>query len=323
MPNTTDSLYDNFLDRLATDSQWSERDESRILEPFSYITAHPGKDIRTQFIESFNLWLDVPVEKTKVIGSLVNMLHTASLLVDDIEDNSTLRRGVPVAHKIYGIPQTINTANYVYFLAFQKLFSLREDTDHDLDAIITTELVALHRGQGLDLLWRDCLECPTEDEYVDMVNNKTGGLLRIGIKLMMAMARSNIGVNYVPFVNLIGVYFQIRDDLMNLSSVDYTTNKGFAEDLTEGKFSFPVIHAINKDKNNRQIINVLQKRPTTPTLKLHTIEYLRNTTRSFHYTLGVLGALETQIRMEITRLGGNAGLEKLMDRLHVDPTTAQ
>ncbi|KAJ6569229.1 isoprenoid synthase domain-containing protein [Mycena capillaripes] len=292
MPNT--SPYDNFLNRLATESQWSERDESRILEPFSYITAHPGKDIRTQFIESFNLWLDVPVEKTKVIGSLVNMLHTASLLVDDIEDNSTLRRGVPVAHKIYGIPQTINTANYVYFLAFQKLFSLREDTDHNLDAIITTELVALHRGQGLDLLWRDCLECPTEDEYVDMVNNKTGGLLCIGIKLMMAMARSNIGVNYVPLVNLIGVYFQIRDDLMNLSSVDYTTNK-----------------------------DVLQKRPTTPTLKLHTIEYLRNTTRSFQYTLSVLGALEIQIRMEITRLGGNAGLDKLMDRLHVDPITAQ
>lgn len=45
--------------------------------------------------------------------------------MDDVEDDSELRRGVPVAHQIYGIPQTINTANYVYFLAFQELLKLR------------------------------------------------------------------------------------------------------------------------------------------------------------------------------------------------------
>lgn len=45
--------------------------------------------------------------------------------VDDIEDDSQLRRGIPVAHKIFGVPQTINTANYVYFLAYQELSALR------------------------------------------------------------------------------------------------------------------------------------------------------------------------------------------------------
>ena len=45
--------------------------------------------------------------------------------MDDVEDNSELRRGIPVAHTIYGIPQTINTANYVYFLAMQELLRLR------------------------------------------------------------------------------------------------------------------------------------------------------------------------------------------------------
>ena len=47
--------------------------------------------------------------------------------MDDVEDDSQLRRGNPVAHKIYGIPQTINTANYVYFLAYQELFELRKN----------------------------------------------------------------------------------------------------------------------------------------------------------------------------------------------------
>jgi geranylgeranyl diphosphate synthase type 3 len=65
---------------------------------------------------------------------------------------------------------------------------------------------------------------------------------------------------------------------------------------------------------------VLQKRPTTPTLKNHAINYLRNHTQSFAYTLSVLANLEAKTRMEIARLGGNEGLEAIMDLLHVDET---
>jgi len=67
--------------------------------------------------------------------------------------------------------------------------------------------------------------------------------------------KSNSDADYVPLVNLIGVYFQIRDDYMNLQSDQYATNKGFAEDLTEGKFSFPVVHSIRSNQSNRQIIS--------------------------------------------------------------------
>ncbi|KAF8883244.1 isoprenoid synthase domain-containing protein [Infundibulicybe gibba] len=316
------SSYDNILERLSSKPEWSAENELALLEPFTFITSNPGKEIRGQLIAAFNRWLNVPEDSLSVITKVVNMLHAASLMVDDIEDDSQLRRGNPVAHKIYGIPQTINTANYVYFLAYQELFNLRHSTmmasDKDLDAIVTAELLSLHRGQGLEILWRDSLQCPSEDEYITMVNNKTGGLLRIGIKLMMACSTTNTEVDYVPLVNLIGVYFQIRDDLMNLQSTEYTTNKGFAEDLTEGKFSFPVVHAIHADRSNRQVLNVLQKRPTTPTLKIHTISYLRNHTKSFEYTLLVLANLEGQIRREIARFGGNTGLETIMNLLHTD-----
>ncbi|KAI0937773.1 hypothetical protein AcW1_003845 [Taiwanofungus camphoratus] len=105
---------------------------------------------------------------------------------------------------------------------------------------------------------------------------------------------------------------------MNLQSTEYAENKGFAEDLTEGKFSFPIVHAVRADTSNRQVLNVLQKRPSTPTLKLHTVLYLRQHTKSFDYTIGVLRSLEKQIRDEITRLGGNQGLEKIIDALHVE-----
>ncbi|RPD57345.1 terpenoid synthase [Lentinus tigrinus ALCF2SS1-7] len=322
---------------LATATTWSESNESALLEPFTHIYSVPGKEIRGQMIEAFNSWLQVPEDKLKVISKVVSMLHTASLLIDDIEDDAQLRRGVPVAHKIYGIPQTINSANYVYFLAYQQLFALRSgigvdaETSSDatkrlvpfkeLDRIVTEELMSLHRGQGLELLWRDSLQCPTEEQYVSMVNDKTGGLFRVAVKLMMACSTTNIDVDYVPLVNLFGIYFQIRDDYMNLQSTQYTENKGFAEDLTEGKFSFPVVHGVRADASNRQILNVLQKRPTTPTLKTHTINYLRDHTKSFDYTLDVMEDLETQIKVEIARLGGNPKLEKIMDALHVERQT--
>lgn len=64
--------------------------------------------------------------------------------------------------------------------------------------------------------------------------------------------------------------------------------------------------------------DVLQKRPKTPTLKHHAIEYLRNTTKSFDYTLAVLKKLEQQAREELERLGGNPILTALLDKLHVD-----
>ncbi|KAH9925948.1 terpenoid synthase [Epithele typhae] len=323
---------------LADSETWSEANESALLEPFTHIFSIPGKEIRSQLIEAFNIWLSVPDEKLKIISKVVSMLHTASLLVDDIEDDAQLRRGAPVAHKIYGVPQTINSANYVYFKAYQELFALRSGIGHDeemtrskpehrlvpfqeLDRIVTAELMSLHRGQGLELLWRDSLQCPSEEEYVSMVNNKTGGLLRVAVKLMMACSTTNLEVDYVPLVNLIGVHFQIRDDYMNLQSTQYSDNKGFAEDLSEGKFSFPVVHGVRADTSNRQILNVLQKRPTTPTLKKYTIAYLRDHTKSFDYTLSVMDNLEKQIRAEILRLGGNARLEKIIDILHVTKPT--
>ncbi|OBZ65076.1 Geranylgeranyl pyrophosphate synthase [Grifola frondosa] len=319
---------------LSESATWSHQNETALLEPFTHINSIPGKEIRGQMVEAFNTWLHVPDDRLAIISKVVSMLHTASLLIDDIEDDAQLRRGVPVSHKIYGIPQTINSANYVYFLAYQALFSLRSglgagtesssDEKHrlipfnELDRVVTAELLSLHRGQGLEILWRDSLQCPTEEEYVAMVNNKTGGLFRVAVKLMMACSTANIDVDYVPLVNLFGVYFQIRDDYMNLQSTLYTENKGFAEDLTEGKFSFPIVHAVRADPSNRQVLNILQKRPTTPTLKVHAISYLKNQTKSFDYTISVMRDLEKQIREEIGRLGGNLRLEKIMDTLYVE-----
>lgn len=125
------SDYSLLLERLKSNSQeapWPAANERILLEPYRYLAEQPGKDIRGALIDAFNIWLQVPSEALEVIKTIVQQLHTASLLVDDVEDSSDLRRGNPVAHKIFGVAQTVNGANYVYFLyVFQLLVGHKAD----------------------------------------------------------------------------------------------------------------------------------------------------------------------------------------------------
>lgn len=255
--------------------------------------------------------------------------------VDDVEDSSILRRGEPVAHSIFGIPQVINTANYVYFLALQELSTLNNPSTIQ---IFTEELLNLHRGQGMDLYWRDTLTCPMESDYLEMVHNKTGGLFRLAIKLMQAESTtiknhaaqqnghhvaiaseahhssSNTAhspkseISCIPLINTIGLLFQILDDLLNLCSTTYHSRKGHAEDLTEGKFSFPVIHAIRADPTNLVLINVLRQRTTNSEVKRHAVDYMERI-GSFEYTKGVIAELEKKAVKEVVRLEEQIGGE--------------
>ena len=135
--------------------------------------------------------------------------------IDDIQDSSLLRRGAPAAHMVYGTAQTINSANYVYFEAMKELYALGTQTGAALQ-IYCEEMLNLHRGQGMELYWRDTLTLPTEEEYMKMIANKTGGLFRLGIRLMCAV--STCTFDLMPLVEKIGLIFQIRDDYKNLCS---------------------------------------------------------------------------------------------------------
>lgn len=292
---------------------WSEDKDKVLTGPFDYLNGHPGKDFRSALVKAFDAWLEVPVESLEVITKVVSMLHTASLLVDDVEDSSQLRRGLPVAHAIFGVPQTINSSNYIYFCALQELQKLK---NQKAVSIFAEELLNLHRGQGMDLFWRDTLTCPTEDDYLEMVSNKTGGLFRLGIKLMQAESRSL--VDCVPLVNIIGLIFQIADDYQNLFSKQYTANKGMCEDLTEGKFSFPVIHSIRSNPANMQLLNILKQKTSDEEVKRYAVAYMEST-GSFEYTRRVLAVLIERARKmtdEIDDGRGRAqGVHQILDRM--------
>ncbi|KAJ4309465.1 geranylgeranyl pyrophosphate synthetase [Fusarium piperis] len=292
---------------------WTDDKEKVVRGPYDYVISHPGKDFRAQLINAFNAWLDVPQESLEVITRVVGMLHESSLLIDDVQDSSELRRGFPVAHNIFGVAQTINSANYIYFVALQELHRLNNP---DLITVFSEELVNLHRGQGMDLFWRDTLTCPTEEDYLEMVGNKTGGLFRLGIKLMAA--ESSVPTDCVPLVNLIGLIFQIRDDYMNLSSKEYSDNKGMCEDLTEGKFSFPVIHSIRSNPTNLQLVNILKQKTSDIQIKRYAVAYMEST-GSFEYTRSVVGILIERARKMTDEIdqgrGFTKGIQKILDKM--------
>ncbi|KAJ2485818.1 hypothetical protein IWW37_005825 [Coemansia sp. RSA 2050] len=291
------------------DRRSSSSMEETLLAPFEYLSQVPGKEIRTVMITAFNNWLLLDAGVLARIASVVRKLHTASLMIDDVEDNSDLRRGVPVTHKIYGVPMTINTANFAYFIALQDLLQM---SNSRLVDIFTEELLNLHRGQGMDLYWRDTLTCPTEEQYLEMVSHKTGGLFRLAVKLMQECSSS--GVDFSDLVNMIGTYFQIRDDYMNLKSSEYSNNKGYCEDLTEGKFSFVIVHAITKGEDGPQLMSILRQKTTDLHVKKYAVSLMERS-ESFEYTAAYLDQLEGQIGAKIKEHGGNAVLEELMSKL--------
>jgi len=243
------------LPPISSDGPLEYGENEALIEPYEYLLQVPGKDIRGKLIDGFNLWMRVPEETLQKIKELISMLHNASLLIDDIEDNSELRRGVPVAHKVYGVVQTINCANYCYFKALQLCSALGNPKANN---VFLEEMINLHRGQGFDIFWRDHQICPSESDYRKMVLDKTGGLFRLGVKLMQCFSEDNR--DYISLVNNLALYFQVRDDYVNLKSSSFMENKGFCEDLTEGKFSFPIIHSIRHNLKDHRLMSILKQK---------------------------------------------------------------
>jgi len=289
-------------------------EDEKLLAPYHYIASVPGKDVRGKLIDCFNLWLKVPEESVSEVKDIIGDLHNASLLIDDIEDNSKLRRGVPVAHSIFGVAPVINTANYVYFLALERCHQLGNDSAMK---VFVSEMINLHKGQGYDIQWRDTVNCPSEEQYTSMVQDKTGGLFRLAVGLLQSFATSCQDSDFVPLVNNLGLYFQIRDDLINLADEEYMKSKSFCEDLTEGKFSYPIIHCIQQgDPAATQLLSILKQRTDDVDVKRYA-QRLMDEAGSLLYTRKKCSELKGEIVQQIKDLGGNSPLLKLIEMLDV------
>ncbi|MDR0448559.1 MAG: polyprenyl synthetase family protein [Treponema sp.] len=188
---------------------------------------------------------------------LIELSHTASLIHDDLEDNSGERRGQPAIHLLYGSDTAINSGSFLYFLPFVSLeiWEGKPEEKNKLWQLWAQHLRFLHLGQSMDIAWhRDPAFVPSIDEYMLMCGLKTGYLARFAALLGVEAARialkttvsasvaalnQELALSLGEAAKKLGIGFQILDDVKNLSTG--IAGKKHGDDVVEGKKSLPVI----------------------------------------------------------------------------------
>jgi len=183
-------------------------------------------------------------EETYSITPLVEFVHTASLIHDDIEDNADLRRGKPAAHITYGLDTALNAGSWLYFEAPVCINQLNapDNLKLELYKTYTNELRRLHLGQAMDIFWHRNPEVfPPQEEYLAMVKCKTGTLASLAAKLgcIAGGLSAAEAEKYGSIAADIGIGFQIIDDVINLTTGNPGKKRG--DDIVEGKKSLPVL----------------------------------------------------------------------------------
>lgn len=180
----------------------------------------------------------------EVVTGIPELLHNASLVIDDIEDGGTERRGGPAAHVAHGVPVALNAANTAYFAALAGLRDRLADGPRlrALD-MLAEELLTAHLGQALDLSLGTAAKLGVEvreGHYVALARAKTGALVRIAARLGAICAGASPGVEsaLAAWAGEVGLAYQIRDDVEDLLGGD--------DDLEACRLGHPLLLAIER-----------------------------------------------------------------------------
>jgi geranylgeranyl diphosphate synthase type I len=181
----------------------------------------------------------------------VELLHNFSLIHDDIEDNSPLRRGRPTVWNIWGISQAINAGDAMFTLAHLVMLRLEEtaSTQVAIQAyrLLQETSLRLTQGQYLDLAYESQGHL-TLDDYWPMVRGKTAALLAACTEIgaLVAGASPERRRAYRQFGSSLGLAFQVQDDLLGIWGNSAQTGKSAESDLLSGKKSLPVLYGLGQ-----------------------------------------------------------------------------
>ncbi len=184
-------------------------------------------------------------------ATAVELVHNFSLIHDDIEDHSPLRRGRPTIWKKWGIPQAINTGDAMFALAHLEAVRLSETVSPTIALkaaeILQSTCLHLTQGQYLDLSYeaRDDLSI---DDYWQMVEGKTAALIATSTELgALAAECGDKEVSlYHKFGWMLGLAYQVQDDLLGIWGNSSLTGKSSKSDLVTGKVTLPVLYGLSK-----------------------------------------------------------------------------
>jgi geranylgeranyl pyrophosphate synthase len=207
------------------------------------------------------------------------VIHNGTLVIDDIEDSSELRRGKPCTYKLFQTDIAVNAGNAMYYLPLLPLMTQRAklapEMERDVYEVYVQEMINLSMGQAMDIAWHrgianaDDLE---ESDYLQMCAYKTGTLARMAAKMaaVLSGADKHLVEKLGRFAESIGVAFQMQDDILDLTGVEFAKKKGgVGQDITEGKRTLIVIYTLKKANGNekKRLIEILNMHTSDQALR--------------------------------------------------------
>lgn len=213
-----------------------------------YIVDSGGKRLRPMLLLLAAKALGYEGEKHLILAAVIEFIHTATLLHDDVVDESDLRRGQESANAVWGNAASVLVGDYLYSRAFEMM--VRTDSMRVME-ILSKTTTAIAEGEVLQLL--NCNNPTTsEAKYLEVIARKTAILFSTATRLSAVISGANAEVEtaLAQYGQHLGIAFQLVDDALDYTASSAELGKNLGDDLAEGKPTLPLIYAIQNSSEN-------------------------------------------------------------------------
>jgi octaprenyl-diphosphate synthase len=231
------------LDRLSSDV-------ALVNEVARYIVGSGGKRIRPLVVVIAARACGYTGERHAEAATIIELIHTATLLHDDVVDGSKLRRGHDTANAVWGNEASVLVGDYLYSRAFQMMVTLGEMRIMGVMADATNRIA---EGEVLQLMYTGDPDT-TEERYFDVIHRKTARLFEAGTQIaaILAGASPKLEAAMAKYGRHLGTAFQLIDDVLDYKAGPLERGKNLGDDLAEGKPTLPLIHALRNSSREHQ-----------------------------------------------------------------------
>jgi octaprenyl-diphosphate synthase len=228
------------VDRLILDELSS--DVILINQVGHYIVGNGGKRLRPMLLLLAAKALGETNQNHLILAAVIEFIHTATLLHDDVVDESQLRRGKESANAVWGNAASVLVGDYLYSSAFEMM--VRTNNMRVME-ILSKTTTAIAEGEVLQLLNCNNPET-TEAKYLEVISRKTAILFSAATRLSAVISGtdSDIEENLARYGQHLGIAFQLIDDALDYKATKEELGKNLGDDLAEGKPTLPLIYAI-------------------------------------------------------------------------------
>lgn len=209
-------------------------------------------------------------------AAAIELIHTFSLIHDDIMDEDDMRRGKPSVHKVWGEPVAILAGDTLFSKAFELVINSKNDfksidskSYENINKALSTvaeACVNICEGQAFDMSFEGKFDVK-EDQYIDMIFKKTASLIAAACEIgaIMGNADEDTISAMREYGKLIGLAFQIQDDYLDVASTEEELGKPVGSDIIEGKMTLMVVKALSEanDEDSKKLIEILKDDNTT------------------------------------------------------------